>query len=245
MRISLYYHLAAFPGWQQLTFHHIARAQYTGLWAAADRIHFQLHYEPHLFKEWLDSTPYLKDRRVSYTLFHEGLDYYRPSFRPLGETYSIIELHEQIEQLTEPRVVFRWSNKGCPHLTKDTRDTALKWNEYLEYWNLDRWQLHYQAVKQGYDTSGVNWHTPGDPTGHYSGTWWWATSEYLKRLPRLRLPYTAGDQCQLGGYSPRHDAEVWIGQGYPRYMEYHHYEHALVYHVEPPQPRDYRLPRDL
>ena len=242
MNLSLYYHLAAFEGWEALAEHHMRRAQRSGLWAQADHIHFQLHYEPPKFKQWLESAEYFCDHRVTYTLFHESLEGYRPSFRPLGETYSIIELHEHVERMMEPRIIFRWSNKGCPHLTKDTRTTALQWNEYLEYWLVDNWALHYQAIAQGYDTSGVNWHTPNDPTGHYSGTWWYAHSDYLKKLPRLKEPHLVGNQNQLGGFSPRHDAEVWIGQGYPRYAEFHHYEHALVYHVDTPKRSDYQLP---
>jgi hypothetical protein len=241
MRVDLYYHLANFPEWEALTEQQISRVIYSGLWGRADRIHFQLHYEPHVFKDFIENCRFMQDPRVTYTLFHQSTEHYKPSFRPLGECYSIIELHEHALASTERRAVFRFSNKGAPHLTKDTRATALQWNQYIEYWNIDKWQLCLAALEAGFDTVGANWHTPGDPTGHWSGTWWWAATDYLRRLPPLKEPHTVGMQNQLGGFTPRHDAEVWIGQGYPRRLELDHYEHAVVYHVDPPEAKNYKL----
>ena len=242
MQVELFYHLANFPGWEALTHQQIGRVIYSGLWARANRIHFQLHYEPTAFGDWLKDTPYMQDPRVTYSIFHQSAEqHYKPSYRPLGECYSIIELHEYVSTQQDRRAIFRFSNKGAPHLEKETRDTALKWNQYLEYWNIDKWQLCLAAIEAGFDTAGANWHVPGDPTGHWSGTWWWASSDYLRRLPRLAQPHTVGMQNQLGGFTPRHDAEVWIGQGYPRRLELDHYEHAVVYHVEPPDPSQYVL----
>jgi hypothetical protein len=153
----------------------------------------------------------------------------------------MIELHRMALAYTEPRAIIRLSNKGATHRKTDHWPVALAWNEYMLYWNVDHWQENYQGlVELGYDTSGCNWHTKDDPTGHYSGTWWWARSDYIAKIPPLTLPHLVLFKQQLPAFSPRHDAEVWIGQGKPNYQELHHYEHAVVYHVPPPATEDYK-----
>jgi hypothetical protein len=247
MKFWIYYHVSDHPGWRELIDEKVTIMQAANMWQQAERIHFQLHYDPNSFSDWLGSAPYLNDPRVSIKLYHQQVKdtSFAPSFKPLGETYSMIDLHADVMALEEPRAIFRYSTKGITHRNDETWPVAVAWNDYIDYWNIGKWGLCLVALMAGFDTVGANWHAKDDPTGHWSGTVWWAHSDYIKRLPKLTLPHLVMFENQLGGFSPRHDAEVWIGYNGPKYLELNHYEHAVVYHVVPPKAENYLLAQDL
>lgn len=74
-----------------------------------------------------------------------------------------------------------------------TRHTVGRWRECLQWLKL-------------VDTIGCHWLTPGQyeqvDTPFYGGNFWWATANYIRRLP----PITRED---------RWEAERWIGRGAP------------------------------
>ncbi len=240
--IWIYYHVSDHPGWEEMIREKVLLMQAHGLWDSAQRIHFQLHYHPESYTEWLQTEPFLqKDARISYTLYHQQVadTSYAPSFKPMGETYSVIELAEDCAEWAPPHNahVFRYSTKGLTHRHDETWPTALAWNQYIDYWTIEQWRSCVEALEQGWDTSGANWHN-----GCWSGTVFWAQQAWIRSLPRFLYPHDSQVLFgkQLNGFSPRHDAEHWIGQGMPKYYELNHYEHAVVYHVTPPNPKDYR-----
>ena len=49
----------------------------------------------------------------------------------------------------------------------------------MEYFNLERWEECVATLKE-YETCGVELQSEDS---HYSGNFWWATSDYIKRLP--------------------------------------------------------------
>lgn len=235
LSIDCYYHLSDHRGWQELLEQKISRIKQSGLWARFRTLRLQCCYDYSTFENDPLIKGLQKDPRIT-------LAEMKSAHRPLGECYSIIDLREQIRLDHNPHAVLRLSTKGLTHRWDDSWLTAQQWNEYYDYWLIDQWEVNYSAIRAGHDCSGVNWHPWGEPKGHFSGTQWWAHSDYLKTIQPLKLPHTVNFEQQLPAYSPRHDAEVWIGQNSPRIIELHHYQHACVYHVEPPQ--NYRLPRD-
>lgn len=234
LSIDCYFHVSDHRGWQELVTDKISQIKRTGLWSRLRNLRFQLCYNKDSYTEFLDSEIF-QDRRVQAVFLAD-------SHRPLGECYSIIDMHREIQLCAEPHAVLRISTKGLTHRWDETWQTAQQWNQYYDYWLLDQWELNYQAICAGHDASGANWHPWGEPQGHFSGTQFWAHSEYLRTLEPLKPPHTVNFEQQLASYSPRHDAEVWLGQGSPRILELHHYQHAVVYHVSAPQ--NYRLPKD-
>ena len=54
------------------------------------------------------------------------------------------------------------------------------WRHYLNWGALDRWKDCIKELDK-YDMSGVNYRT--DPIPHYSGSFWWANSSHIRRLP--------------------------------------------------------------
>jgi hypothetical protein len=53
-----------------------------------------------------------------------------------------------------------------------------------------------------HDLAGVEWGTEPEP--HFSGNFWWATSDYLKTLPE-----------------PSGNPELWVGQNQPRVRNFY------------------------
>jgi hypothetical protein len=84
--------------------------------------------------------------------------------------------------------------------------------EYLLYFNIELYASAIEHLKQ-HDTYGVDF--SNIPTPHYSGNFWWATSNYLKTLPKVTdLPMTFGPIT-----SDRHRSEFWVC--YPRTGKYY------------------------
>jgi hypothetical protein len=54
------------------------------------------------------------------------------------------------------------------------------WRHYLNWGVLERWRECIKALDK-HDMAGVNYRE--DPISHYSGSFWWANSSHIKRLP--------------------------------------------------------------
>lgn len=238
MKIKIFYHVSAYPGWQDLIQEKVELMSRVGLWQRAHTVRFQLHY-PGADFSWIENH-FANDPKVQ--LWH------CPDSRsPVGETYSIVDLREQSLIDPEPAVILLYHTKGITHRGKPTQAISDAWVEYLDYWNIENWKLAYNLlVNAKYDTVGCNWqwnwHKPTEG-GHYSGNIWWTTAEFVKRTKQLQKPHEVNFEKQLNGFSPRHDAEVWISTGQPNHVTLHQFQHAIVYHVDPPRPEDYRLDR--
>ena len=81
--------------------------------------------------------------------------------------------------------------KGITHNHKQITD----WTNMMLYFLLNKCTDCFELLKQ-YDTVGCNYQEV--PNKHYSGNFWWANSNYIKRLNKI---------CDG---SKRHDAEWWI-----------------------------------
>ncbi len=238
MKIWIYYHIYQAEGWQDYVDRKIKLLKDEGLWDAADKIVLQIHSDPDSALRWmLGRTDIIKDKRIIVKRHIEmfGIIGIYPSFSPVQEVYSIREMHDDCNISLDNVAVFRYHTKGITHWNKETWPVADKWNQYLEYWNIKKWQLCYKALESGFDTVGCNWHN-----GCWSGNIWWASSKWIRQIPVLKWPHEVEMQGQLGGFSPRHDAEHFIGYKGPKALELDHYAHAVDYRWCP-EPGTYEL----
>jgi hypothetical protein len=94
--------------------------------------------------------------------------------------------------------VLYFHTKGVVKHSKPIED----WRNYMEYFAIDYWIDCIEKLKEGYDCCGVMWNTD-TPIGihpHFSGNFWWATTDYINKLDHSLLD------------SPwRYDREFWIG----------------------------------
>jgi len=73
------------------------------------------------------------------------------------------------------------------------------WREYMEYFIIDKFDSCLFLLSKDYDACGVN--LVDDPSWHFSGNFWWAKSDYIKKLPAI-------DSLDR---EFRWNAELWIG----------------------------------
>jgi hypothetical protein len=73
-----------------------------------------------------------------------------------------------------------------PHIIKMTSYVTIRtWVDYLLYFNVSHWQECVNELQQGHDACGVNLKGGYDnhkDNYHFSGNFWWAKSEYIKKL---------------------------------------------------------------
>ena len=115
-------------------------------------------------------------------------------------THQLIE--DEINKTNENIKILYFSGLGV------TGNTEFKksWRSYLTYFVVTRFEECLKALDDGYDVCGVDWRT--DPLPHYSGTFWWANSDYLKTLPKVQTLNKPDSPTVL---SLRHNAEMYIG----------------------------------
>jgi hypothetical protein len=82
-------------------------------------------------------------------------------------------------------------------------DPVNDWRKYMNYYNIERWK-YMLTLLDNYDTVGCNYKEESNygPYPHFSGNFWWARSEYIKKLDNKFLDSNF-----------RFDREFWIGTG--------------------------------
>lgn len=123
-------------------------------------------------------------------------------------TMRLIE--KKVADEEEPFYALYFHGKGVsyPSSMRKAYTGGTYWRNHMNYWNIKRWKDAVQKLNDGHDTCGVKLQYATDPPAyqtHYSGTFWWATSDYLKKLPKISsLKIT-----------DRFQGEFWIGMANP------------------------------
>ena len=105
--------------------------------------------------------------------------------------------------------VWYFHTKGATTITDPIVDAPRKngvhyWKCYMEHYSLTQWRECLAALKT-HDVCGVEWRE--QPAPHFSGNFWQANSDYIRRLPPVRIPDNRWDRGQ---------AEMWLCQAQPR-----------------------------
>jgi len=238
MKIVIYYHLREEPNWIPITIERTNLLEKHLLTNACEKIIFLYHGS----SEGKSTI----EKELNAQNFSCDIEFWENPVKETGgcsAAYSCIKIWEDCQHMQENIAIFHFNNKGITHINSDYSHINNGWTEYIHYWFVEKWKLCYQALVDGYEMSGANWHWNIDHEhGHWSGSIWWTTSDYIKKLPRMTDPHLIGFQKQYSiSLTPRHDHEIWVGFGRPKKLELHHYRHAVVYNVLPPNPEEYRL----
>lgn len=221
-RLKIYYHIADLAGWQEMVNEKMLLMKKCNLWSSADEIHLLLHYDYSFFEDWVQQ--FVDDKKVKIVHFKD-------SFRPLGESYSNRYIWNDCWKDRDNFYLFRFHTKGLVQRFLPHWPNASQWNEYYDYFNIEKWRDCVSSLEEGYDLAGANWHYPG----HFSGNIWWAQSAFIKNLPLPTAPHLINGSKQIGrSLSSRHDAELWIGLRPSKVKEFHHNKDYCVYDVLPP-----------
>lgn len=113
-------------------------------------------------------------------------------------TLSLVEAQAR----QEPSLVYYLHTKGVSHENPCVSD----WRRLMEHFLILRHEDCVRALAS-HDICGVDWLRRPEP--HFSGNFWWARSEYVRRLPSLR----AWLRPDGWDFANRHACEWWIGMG--------------------------------
>lgn len=105
-------------------------------------------------------------------------------------------IHTKGVSIDESNMKFYHNSVDLNHLKNCVDD----WREYMEYFIIKNHELCINSLVN-YDACGVN--LVKEPTKHFSGNFWWAKSDYVKKLPNLNNL----------NKNHRWNAEFWIGMG--------------------------------
>jgi hypothetical protein len=119
-------------------------------------------------------------------------------------------------------------SEGVTHLHRTTKENKLAWRRHLEYCNIELWSTCIELLNF-YDCLGADYiHQCTFSNGetvirapHYPGFFWWANSNYIRRLNRNYFNQNVSWSRYL--------AELWIGSEEPRYYCMNKVDHNFYF----------------
>lgn len=132
-----------------------------------------------------------------------------------NECRSIVMIEQWLSEHSEDAYILYEHQKGSTHIDgSDYSKFAARWRRCMTDTCVHRWRECVAALDAGFEAVGSHWLTGMcDGTQHYfAGTFFWATSKYLRTLPsiykRERIKVSGIDSIES-----RYEAEVWLGNG--------------------------------
>lgn len=203
VRIYGVYHIYCDTNWQEMVADQIATLKHSGLLEHTDRLYIScITRNASELKEVLRiiDSPKVEviANHATPSLFeYPALDFIR---RKSEEGHCLF---------------YYFHTKGITYQALKTNDkqfTNFKrnieaWRKMMEYFLFDKWRVAVNVLSSGYDTYG-SYRLPPPPRPYYlyAGNFWWATSEYVQRLPVF----------DLGNIKERFFAEEWLYQAHPK-----------------------------
>jgi hypothetical protein len=117
----------------------------------------------------------------------------------LGEFFTLDLLKKFSDTTIENYKILYLHTKG---VTAPNNPCIEDWRQYMTYFNVIQHQKCFDVLDE-YDCCGVD--LVSEPALHYSGTFWWANSSYIKKLPiidEIRFPKTPPILSSLYEKSP-------------------------------------------
>jgi hypothetical protein len=218
-KIAIFYHVYQYGGWKNIFAEQINRLQRSGLLDAADYVHigitgpipFSIKTNKNINvvrnRETTSEIPTLK---ALHKFCLENDDYNVLYFHATGVTWTNPNNQDEIQHYTA---------KSLPFSVRQINENKTCWRNYLEHFIIDNWK-ECNTILSMYDCVGTEWanrvildnkfmYLP-----HYAGNFWWASSDYIKKLD---LDFIEKDS-KLKYWM----CEFWIGSGNPKYYNFYY-----------------------
>ena len=167
-RIIGFWHIGAVGDYSRIVAEQYRLLVDSGLYAASERIFVGFvggrHHEANL------PAAMWQDRKIEVFVTDDPEDFEYP-------TLSAVWHAAQVG--TEPFLSYYFHTKGASLALTAQQAAANAWRRYMEYFNIEKWQDCVSILSE-YETAGVELQ---DQQSHYSGNFWWATSDYIRKLP--------------------------------------------------------------
>lgn len=126
------------------------------------------------------------------------------TLRPLWE-YCRFQHNEGWDAPREP--ILYLHSKGAVTMNRHTNNHRL----YMEHYILRQWREAVRRIEEGYSICGVDWRNNG--WWHFSGNFWWASSDYIAKLPDPRMVCEGNPPGAFYVDDSRVKMEMWVGSG--------------------------------
>lgn len=167
-------------------------------------------------------------KRTEEPWFNE--EYYCSDFYNEGELFTLKKLKNFTNNLNENIPIAYINTKGT--FNGFDNPCIIDWRQYMSYFILEQMKTCIDFIYQGYDAVGVDWQEK--PNKHFSGNFWWSSSNYIKNLPFLEV-----DKVYIKDLpSKRHFSEFWIGINSPKVKCLHNSNIDIYYR------QYYRYPKE-
>lgn len=132
-----------------------------------------------------------------------------------AENLTLVEIEKWVKDHPGWNVLY-FHTKGISHHPRSTYgEFAGRWRRCMMRRNVEEWRTAVAALDEGHDAAGCHWMTGqgSDRSQHYfAGTFWWATSDFLAKLPSIYERQRIKDSG-IASIESRYEAEVWLGNG--------------------------------
>jgi hypothetical protein len=169
----IYLHVCMINNWEEITNQILNQINTSGLIDKIENLFFFVLGE--LNKNNLEKIKKIQELNPKYKV---------KSLRKEIKTYEKITLNSLLDDCKnkyENCKILYLHTKG---ITRVGNKNVEDWVKYLIYFNVNKHNDCINALDQ-YDTCGVNLHEK--PSLHYSGNFFWANSEYIKKLEELDI----------------------------------------------------------
>jgi hypothetical protein len=212
--IAIFYHIFQRNHWKELFERQLITLQQSGLYDAADYIHFGINGDEPLPFELI---------KVNSIKRNTNWD---------SEADTLADLHAFAEKHEEYRIIYIHTKTASIPPDYSCWENVNLWLDYLEYFNVKNWRACVDLLDK-YDCVGTDWHTDAK-LPHYSGNFWWANADYIAKLETDFL-YAKCDLCDT---ESRHRSEYWISTKNPAFYSF--YSSNLNKYLNPILPEQYK-----
>lgn len=207
---KIFWHVNELNGWQTVINEQWALIKNSGLLDNCSEVVICTNGQPWTFQPWINEQKCDKIRAINV---HNSANHW--------EWPTLNYMHHMAKETEENYNILYLHLKG---LTRVGNPNVDDWRAFMNWSVIERWADCTSKLNEGYDAVSCNWET--EPWPHFSGNFWWARSDYVKRLVDLRHPAdsmrmnaTQFKRHEAGGPLWRFDYEAWVGSGNPKWFE--------------------------
>jgi hypothetical protein len=212
-KIIGFWHIGALGDWLRIIPEQYRKLRDSGLYDASDKIVVGFIGGRHREREL--TVPIMHDSKFEVFATNDLTDYEFP---------TLARIWEEAQNGEESFLCYYIHTKGASLSATARHNAANAWRAYMEYFNIERWR-ECVAVLHSYETCGVELQ---DNQNHYSGNFWWSTSDYIKKLPS---GYEFWDQHR----QDRSAAEFYLCMAHPKAYCFNDFTEDLYDFAMPPE----------
>lgn len=212
-KIIGFWHIGALGDWRRIVVEQHAKLMASGLYEASAKI--VVGFVGGRSREAEIDVPILDDPKY---------DVFSTARIDDAEFPTLARLWQESRDSEESFLCYYLHTKGASLVGSSRQAAANAWRLYMEYFNVERWRDCVAALEH-HDTCGVELQSEDS---HYSGNFWWATSDYVKKLPN-------GYEYWERNRHDRMAAELYLCLARPKARCFNDFEENLYDYAVPPE----------